>query len=209
MTKLVWVWLYTRTGTRTRKPYPAGLLIKTRQGLRKWLTFIYKWQFKQIFVQCYWICICMCARVRVRKRTRTRTCTRTCTCTYTYKYAYTYMHMYMYMYMYICVCISMCTYTCACMCTCACTYICIRICMCIYIYMSMYILAIRHHWFKPSPPVQNGRHFGRHHLQTHFLMKNFEFILKFRWSLFRRVQLTIHSIGLDKGLAPNRWQAII
>ena len=40
-------------------------------------------------------------------------------------------------------------------------------------------------------------------------MKSFAFWLKFYWSLFLRVQLTITSIGLDYGLAPNRWQAII
>ena len=40
-------------------------------------------------------------------------------------------------------------------------------------------------------------------------MKMFEFRLKFHWSLFLRVQLTIFQLGLDNGLAPIRRQAII
>ena len=40
-------------------------------------------------------------------------------------------------------------------------------------------------------------------------MNSFVFWLKFHWSLFLRVQLTISSFGLDNGLAPNRRQAII
>ena len=36
-------------------------------------------------------------------------------------------------------------------------------------------------------------------------MKSFVFWLKFHWSLLLRVQL----IGLDNGLARNKWQAII
>ena len=42
-----------------------------------------------------------------------------------------------------------------------------------------------------SLPGHNGCHFGRLHFQMHFSMKNFEFLLKFHWSLFLRVQLTI------------------
>ena len=37
----------------------------------------------------------------------------------------------------------------------------------------------------------------------------FEHRLKFHWSLFLRVQLTIPSIGSDNGLVPTRRQAII
>ena len=40
-------------------------------------------------------------------------------------------------------------------------------------------------------------------------MKIFVFWLKFHWSLFLRVQLTIAQHGLDNGLAPNRRQAVI
>ena len=40
-------------------------------------------------------------------------------------------------------------------------------------------------------------------------MKVFEFWLKFHWSLFLRVKLTISSIGSDNGLVLSRWQAII
>ena len=42
-------------------------------------------------------------------------------------------------------------------------------------------------------------------------MKSFILWLKFHWSLFLRVQLTINQRGffLDNGLAPNRRQAII
>ena len=40
-------------------------------------------------------------------------------------------------------------------------------------------------------------------------MKSFVFWLKFHWSLFLPVPLTITSTGLDNGLAPNRRQAII
>ena len=40
-------------------------------------------------------------------------------------------------------------------------------------------------------------------------MKIFEFWLKFHWNLFLKVQLTIFWLGLDNGLEPNRWQAII
>ena len=40
-------------------------------------------------------------------------------------------------------------------------------------------------------------------------MKSFVFSLKFYWSLFLRVQLTITQHCLDHGLVPNRQQAII
>ena len=40
-------------------------------------------------------------------------------------------------------------------------------------------------------------------------MKMFELRLKFHWSLFQRVQLTIFQHCLDNGLAPIRRQAII
>ena len=40
-------------------------------------------------------------------------------------------------------------------------------------------------------------------------MKSFVVWLKFYWSLFLRVKLTITSIGSENGLAPNRRQAII
>ena len=40
-------------------------------------------------------------------------------------------------------------------------------------------------------------------------MKSFVLWLKFHWSLFVRVQLTITQHCLDNGLAPNRPQAII
>ena len=40
-------------------------------------------------------------------------------------------------------------------------------------------------------------------------MKMYEFRLKFHWSLFLGVQLTISIIGLENGLAPTRRQAII
>ena len=40
-------------------------------------------------------------------------------------------------------------------------------------------------------------------------MKICKFWLKFCWSLFPRVQLTIFSTGSDNGLEPNRRQAII
>ena len=41
-------------------------------------------------------------------------------------------------------------------------------------------------------------------------LKMFEFLLKFHWSLFLRVELTIYySIGLDNGLVPARRQALI
>ena len=75
-------------------------------------------------------------------------------------------------------------------------------------------LFVSHHHrmilpFNSSPPGQNGRHFGRQQFQMHFLALKFEFWLKFHWSLFVSVQLTIPSIGSDNGLAPNRRQAII
>ena len=40
-------------------------------------------------------------------------------------------------------------------------------------------------------------------------MKMYEFRLRYHWSLFPRVQLTISRIGSDNGLAPARRQAII
>ena len=40
-------------------------------------------------------------------------------------------------------------------------------------------------------------------------MKMLDFGLKFQWSLFLRVQLKYSSIGLDNGLVPVRWQAIV
>ena len=40
-------------------------------------------------------------------------------------------------------------------------------------------------------------------------MKNYVFWIKFHWKLFLRVELTITSIGLPHGLAPNRRQANI
>ena len=40
-------------------------------------------------------------------------------------------------------------------------------------------------------------------------MKSFVFCLKFHWSLFLRVQVTIPQHWLGDGLVPNRWQAII
>ena len=40
-------------------------------------------------------------------------------------------------------------------------------------------------------------------------MKMFEFRLKFHWSLFLKVQLTIFQHGSDNDFAPNRRQAII
>ena len=41
------------------------------------------------------------------------------------------------------------------------------------------------------------------------LMKKYEFRLKFHWTLFLWVQLTISSTGSDNRLAPTRRQAII
>ena len=40
-------------------------------------------------------------------------------------------------------------------------------------------------------------------------MKMYEFWLKFHWSLFLRVQITLFQHCSDNGLAPNRQQAII
>ena len=40
-------------------------------------------------------------------------------------------------------------------------------------------------------------------------IESFVFWLKFHWSLFLRVQLTINQQWFNNGLAPNRWQAII
>ena len=46
-----------------------------------------------------------------------------------------------------------------------------------------------HHWYRnTSPPGQSGRHFTD---DTFSWMKNFVVWLKFHWSLFVRVQLTI------------------
>ena len=40
-------------------------------------------------------------------------------------------------------------------------------------------------------PRQNGRHFANNIFKCNFLMKMFEFQLRFQWSLFPRVKLTI------------------
>ena len=52
---------------------------------------------------------------------------------------------------------------------------------------------------------QNGRHFP----DAFSWMQMYKFQLRFHWSLFLRVQLTIFSTGSDNGLGPNRRQAII
>ena len=50
-----------------------------------------------------------------------------------------------------------------------------------------------HRWVQINTlrPRQNGRHFADDIFKCIFLMKMFEFRLKFQWSLFLRVQLTV------------------
>ena len=40
-------------------------------------------------------------------------------------------------------------------------------------------------------------------------MKTFEFHIKFNWNMFLGVYWQYVSIGSDKGLTPQRWEAII
>ena len=58
-------------------------------------------------------------------------------------------------------------------------------------------------------PRQNGRHLPDDIFKCIFWMKMFQFRLRFPWSLFLRVQLTIFHIGSDNGLVPTKRQAII
>ena len=55
----------------------------------------------------------------------------------------------------------------------------------------------------------SGLHFQTTLSNGFSLMKIFEFQIRFDWSLFQKVQLTIISIGSDNGLAPSRRQVII
>ena len=62
---------------------------------------------------------------------------------------------------------------------------------------------------KSFPPGQNGRHFADDIFRCNSVNEKFIFWLKFHWSLFLSVQLTISQHWSDNGLAPNRRQAII
>ena len=64
-------------------------------------------------------------------------------------------------------------------------------------------------WRTHLPQGKNGCHFADDILKCILANENFVFWVKFHWSLFLVVQLTIIQHGLDNGLAPNRRQSII
>ena len=77
------------------------------------------------------------------------------------------------------------------------------------IYFKQFNHKVQYLYFNWSPPGQNGHHPADIISDAFSWMKSFVLWLKFHWSLFLTVQLTITQYWFRYSLVPNRQQAVI